>query len=554
MPRLQVCDAIIHRLVAHWGIRHAFALSGGAILPLRKSAGARLNVTNMLNESSCVFAADGLFRASGEIGVVLVTSGPGITNTITALISARMDHIPLIVISGQPRRSDYGKFAFQELSPLTVDIDALLGGICKLTCEITPEQCVQQVDQAVNSAMAIPRGPVHLSLPLDVSRMPASIELPLTFPELPSLSLQNFAEINRACELIEGAHRVAILAGYGAVAAQAAEAIETLACCIGASIFSTPKAKSAFLRDSRNFFGTIGFPGNPEINAILLDPSRFDVLLVFGSRLGEWSSLSWDSRIWSGRRVIWADIEPREVLGLMKPDVMLLGDLKTTVVALSARLATLEVGAPLSPPILLNPDLGDCLSEDLHPMCIVTALTRLLPPSANVFVDIGNSMLWMIPYFQPKRRYSFHINLGYAAMGYATAAAVGAAQATPDTVSVAVVGDGAFLMNGNEVATASWGTLPIVWIVLNNGGYGMLEQVEQEMAEDSMNDSRFPARVDIAKIADGLGAASGVARSCEELSSLLTTALQARSAFVIDARIGASYIPPSLAYRSKQLR
>jgi len=539
------------------GVTHVFAVGGGAVLPLHMTLATHFTVINAANEAGAVFMADGYARATRRIGVALVTTGPGTTNACTAIASAHSDFIPVVLLSGQTSTTTFGLGGFQESSHHGIDTVAIYSHLTKLSTMLDSAHAIQQIDDAFAMAMEIPQGPVHISIPSNLQIATIDESLPRNLPDAGTLT-RNVGEssLAKAIEIISMADRIAILAGYGVRRSQAEDQLVMLAGKLDSSVYVTPKSVSAMRSDHPLYGGMYGFPGNSTALASLNDNSVSTVLIV-GSRLGEWSSCFWDDRLWRGRKCIAIDVREPSLPGLFVPDVWLRGDIRQILTTLAQRLASRtaptheqrsRVGGVLS-----SRDKDRYDDMGVNPAHVVDVLNSDLPESAQFFVDIGNSMLWALPHLVVRQINSVHVALGFGAMGSAVAGSLGLAVAKPELTTIALVGDGAFLMLGGEVRTAVEHNIPVVWIVMNDGGFRMLEQVEVLIYGRSVTSSTFKRLVDVAALAVAYGADAQIVTHDYEFADALRAAIAARGPFVIDVRIDGTITPESLFQRAKHL-
>ena len=329
------------------GIQRAFCVGGGAILPLHKACGQRLRITNADHEASAVFMADGWARCSHGPSAVLVTSGPGALNAVTPVACALSDSIPLVLVSGQPATTDLGRNAFQEASRYGMDVIQIFSEVTKLSVELTAKDDVEAVMRlAITTALTPPRGPVHISLPIDV----AGAEFHLATSERtksPGADPEGKGEdkedeihephLTEALRTLQGSQRTAFLLGAGIKAAESEKITTALVELTGGIGFVTPKGIGSLRSDHPRYGGVFGFPGNEESIRRLLE-EKFDTLVIIGTKLGEWSTHFWDERLWKGRRTIQLDVVKREIRGLFSPDIWIPGDIQQSAQQLAERL------------------------------------------------------------------------------------------------------------------------------------------------------------------------------------------------------------------------
>lgn len=303
--------------------------------------------------------------------------------------------------------------------------------------------------------------------------------------------------------------------------------------------------------------GIFGFAGSPQADACLLS-GEVDVLFVVGSSLGELETHCWDTRLQPARALIQVDIEPQQI-GMNYPvQLGLVGDARATLCELLRVLrhdrdrndsSACPDRAPLLtrwkrvPRYLSYTSMVDG-SSPLKPQRLIRELQEVMPPDAILFVDIGNVMAWALHYLQVKTPDGFQINLGWASMGHAIAAAIGGKLAAPERPVVALVGDAAFAMNGMEVHTAVENEVAVVWIVMNNGGHGMVCHGERLQFQGKFSTGSFRRPLDICGLARAMGALARRIDRAGELSEALTWAWGTGQPTVIEACVDPNEMPP----------
>jgi acetolactate synthase-1/2/3 large subunit len=541
------------------GVEYIFGVPGTSLSPLFEACNRNPNVKPILtkHEEGAAFMADGYARVKGSLGVCFGTSGPGATNLVTGVATSYLDNIPVLVLTGQVSTSSYGKGAFQDSTKDGVDSVLMFDPITKRSSMIISKYKVpDDIHEALRIALTGKRGPVHLSLPKDV--MSAEIECEPPSPASYRLPTEYFDRrmVIEAAEQLVNAKSPVILIGSGAVASHACEDIKDLAETLSIPVATTPKAKGAFPEDHPLSLGVLGFCGSPVAEKCLKS-GQTDVLLVIGASLNQITTLSWDPRLAPSKSLIHINIDPAEIGKTYKADIPLIGDARTIVSEISFRIVRFlvenknfeangtqrvnrirqEVG------MYVEPEKLESDSVPVKPQRMVKELERALPKDAILFVDTGNPMCWAIHYMNIKRPDSFICPFGLLTMGYATAAAVGGKLAAPDRPVIAIAGDGCFLMNGMEVATAVSYDIPVVWIVQNNAKLGLVHELQRFTFGEKTVATTFK-RVDFAKIAEGLGAKGYRIDKPGELEALLPEVIALNKPAVIDCIVDADEVPP----------
>jgi acetolactate synthase-1/2/3 large subunit len=526
-----------------------FAYPGAVALPLFDALYTSGDIQLVLarHEQGAVFAAEGWARSRGQAGVVLVTSGPGATNTVTGIADAWMDSVPLVICTAQVARERIGTDAFQES-----DITGITLPITKHSYLVkSADELAPTIAEAFFLATTGRQGPVLVDIPVDVATSPLSSgsvasfgthhlsaynPRPLPAPEL----------VNEAAALLTRARWPVILAGGGVIAAGASEVLLQLAGQTGIPVATTLMGRGAFPEDNPLWLGMPGLFGDVSVNDAL---RRADVLLAVGTRLTE--RLAADaSNLAPAARLIHIDIDPAE-LGKQCPAALaLIADAHDALELLLQKLAATATQSgrgertrqhshrPVSPPH----DFSDpCV---LDPRYVITALDALASRRhqqgcATIRVtEVGQNQLWAAQYSRVLRPRSFLTSGGLGAMGFGLPAAIGAQLACPEALVLNISGDGSLQMNIQELATAALEQTPIKVFVLNNGGLGLVRQWQQQRYDSRLAASVFPADVpDLVQLARSYGLVGLRATDRKSFDEALACALAHTGPVVVDCRI-----------------
>jgi len=550
--------ALLLKYLKAEGVDYIFGVPGTSIVPIFAAINKHGDVKPILakHEEGAAFMADGYARVSGKVGVCYATSGPGATNLVSGVATAYMDNIPLLVITGQVATNVYGKGAFQDSTKSGVDSVAMLDPMTKYSSMILSKYKVPEtIREALRIANGGKKGPVHLSYPKDI--MEAEIEDNLLPPASYRVKPEYFDRklvIDAAAKLVK-AKRPAILVGSGVISSEAESQVLELAEMLNIPVATSPKAKGAFPESHDLSLGVLGFCGSPSAEDYIMK-SGVDVLLVAGSSLNQITTFSWDPRIMPSDSLIQINIDPSEIGKNYPAQIGLIGDCRVVLDEILFRILK-EVQEhdptserPVSQIINFKKKHGRFVEEakmysesvPIKPQRLMKELQDVLPQDAIVFFDTGNHVCWAIHYLQFDRP-NFISAFGLLTMGYATAAAIGGKLAAPDRPVISVVGDGCFLMNGMEVATAVSHDIPVVWIVENNAKLGLVHELQKlSLGEKTVSTTFKP--VNCAKIAEGLGAQAFRIEKPGELAKVLPLALASNKPTVIDCIIDPDEVPP----------
>ena len=354
----------------------------------------------------------------------------------------------------------------------------------------------------------------------------------------------------------------ALLVGHGINLSGAWSPLLDIAEALHIPVATTLKGKSAFPERHALSLGVFGFGGHPLADEYLLS-DEVDVLVIVGTSLGEFQTHGWDPKLAHNRTVIQIDIDPLEIGKNYPVDMSIVGDAKATLEALAEALASLPQETPRYSRSVLehmrtkigryyNAEELQGQAELFKPQALVAKMNEVLPDETLVFVDNGNSLSWIGQYYEARQTGNVFLATNVASMGYAVAASIGGKIAAPDKPVIALVGDSAFAMNGMEVHTAADYHIPVIWIVLNNGGHGMVYNGETLLSGRSFL-TIFQKPLDVSAIAHGLGVRTFKVTNIEEFEDSLRQALEAQEPCVIDALVDLEEIPRSLQRRADTL-
>jgi len=539
------------------GVRYIFGVPGTTLVPLFAAINNQTAIKPILtkHEEGAAFMADGYARVSGTIGVCYATSGPGATNLVTGVANAYMDSVPLLVITGQVPTSIYGKGTFQDSTKAGIDSVAMFNPLTKFSdCIMSKYKMPETLREAFRIALSGKQGPVHISYPKDI--MEAEVEDTLLPPKTYRVKAEYFDRrlVIDAAEKLVHAKKPAMLVGSGVIASNATSEILELAEMLNTPVATSPKGKGAFPESHDLALGVLGFCGSPAAEEYIL--GDIDVLLVIGASLNQLTTFSWDPRFMPSDCLIQIDIDPAQVGKNYPVSVALVGDCATVIGEISFRVLrelqehNINKERPIEEVIKFKQRAGMFLNEEkihsqavpIKPQTLMRELQEIMPRDAIVFADTGNPMCWAVHYLKFEKP-NFFSPFGMATMGYATAAVVGGKLAAPDRPVIALIGDGCFLMNGMEVATAVNHNAPVIWIVFNNAKLGLVHELQKYSLGDKTVATEFN-RINCAEVAQGLGAQGFSIERPGELSEVLPKALNRGRPTVIDVTIDADEKPP----------
>lgn len=506
------------------GVPYVFGVPGGAIEDFNTALFNSKKIQPIVtkHEEGAAFMADGFARISGNLGICFSTAGPGATNLITGLATAHGDSIPVCALTGQEATAVCGKGAIQESGAEGIDIVSIFRSCTKYNGMLVNEQrALYMVEKAFRLALANPSGPVHLSLPADVMKKELTVEKFHTHKI--ARRLFDREGVKSIAKKLVAAQKPVIVAGWGVVLSRGAPALLELAELLDIPVATSPKAKGVFPESHPLSLGVMGFAGSPVAKEYVID-NDVDLLLAVGTSFNETMTNGWDDRLRPSEHLIHIDVNCEKIGRNYFASLGLIGDAQAVLKEICFA-AKRECKSDIDETSIYGPrfrpeikklrkkyaekagtDPGNS-SSFYNPQLLIEDIQRSFPKNTIYFADMGTTMAWTIRYMVIDNPYSFHLCMGFSSMGYAVAAPVGAKLAAPDQPVVSMVGDGSFLMNGFEVATAVNYKIPVVWIVLNNAMLGMVYHGRKLFKKPIPEGipSRFE-RVDFVKIAEGLGA------------------------------------------------
>jgi len=549
---MNAAEVIVNSLEKH-GVEYVFGVPGGAIESLNTALHkSEIKVIVAKHEEGAAFMADGYARVSGNIGVCCSTAGPGATNMITGIASAFGDSIPIIALTGQVSTSLFGKGAIQEFSVQSFGIVSMFMQITKYSDIIINEnKAGEMISKARRLALTGRKGPVHLNLPADIMKRKVTDDSHERCSTTQVLGFDREA-VKRAAQLLIAAKRPVIVVGWGTVLSRADKELLELAELLDIPVATSPKAKGILSEVHPLSLGVLGFAGSPVAKEYILKRD-VDVLLAVGTSFNEFVTSGWDKRLLPMKSLIHVDIDCNEIGKNYYVNVGIAGDAATVLRELVFEICRNKKGKRIENNRRKEVELIKAAvmvkakkqNKPLYsPQRLIMDLNNALPQNTLYFADNGNSMAWAIRYLTITEPYSFYVGLGFASMGFAVAAPIGAKLAAGDRPVVALVGDGSFLMNGMEVATAVNYNIPVIWVIMNNSMLGMVYHGRKLAGIPEGIPSGFKP-VDHVKLAEGLGARGiRITKPGEINRELMDEIISTGVPTVLDVIIDPEEVPP----------
>ncbi len=503
-----------------------FGYPGGAVLNIYDMlfGNSRLNHILIRHEQGGTHAADGYARATGKPGVVLVTSGPGATNTVTGIATANMDSIPLVVFTGQVPSGMIGNDAFQE-----ADIIGITRPITKHSYLVKD---VNQLERVIREAFHIAAtgkpGPVLVDLPKDMVKTTGTYtgNREVRLPGYKPVTRGHSSQVARAAEFLSNAKRPLIYAGGGIQLGDAAEELTELVEKTNIPITTTLMGLGGFPESKPQALKMLGMHGTWYANMAI---TECDVLLAVGARFDDRVTGKLEGFSPKSKK-IHIDIDPSSISKNVEVDVPIVGNVKQVLPELTKRVRQPEIDEwwdminrwkeehPLKVPY----------SDDyITPQYLIEKISDITEGKAIMVADVGQHQMWLAQHYDFNYPRSMLSSGGLGTMGYGFPAALGAAIGNPERTVFAVVGDGGFQMTAFELATAVQYKVPVKIAIMNNGYLGMVRQWQQLFFEKRYSHSQLKqANPDFVKLAESYGATGFRATTPHELEPMLEKAME----------------------------
>jgi len=503
---------IVVRCLQEEGVEYVFGYPGGAVLYIYDEIFKQNKIKHVLvrHEQAAVHAADGFARASGKVGVALVTSGPGATNAVTGIATAYMDSIPLVVISGQVPTAAIGMDAFQEVDMVGITRPCVKHNF--LVKDV--RELALTLKKAFHIASTGRPGPVVVDVPKDVTIQKAEFDYPK------KISLRSYnpvlrghpMQIKKAVQLLLSAKRPYVYFGGGVILGNAADRLTRLVKTLGVPCTGTLMGLGGFPATDPQFLGMLGMHGTYEANMAM---QHCDVLLAVGARFDDRVIGNPEHFYQEKRQIIHIDVDPSSISKRVRVDVPIVGDVGNV---LEEILKLVQTSKERIDPAALKTwwaqielwRAKNCLKYDrtskiIKPQFVIEKLWEVTKGDAYITSDVGQHQMWAAQYYKFDKPRRWINSGGLGTMGFGLPAAMGVKLAFPRATVACITGEASIQMNIQELSTCKQYHLPIKIINLNNRYMGMVRQWQEFFHGNRYSESYMDALPDFVKLAEAYG-------------------------------------------------
>lgn len=540
MAKLNGSQMIMQALKAE-GVEVVFGYPGGAALNIfdetYKQKDFKLVLTR--HEQACAHAADGYARASGKVGVCIVTSGPGFTNTITGIATAYMDSIPLVIISGQVANSLIGTDAFQEIDAIGISRPCVKHNFLVKTIEELP----RVLKEAFYIARSGRPGPVHIDIPKDISAAIGDFEYPdeISIKTYKPTYKGNAKQIKKIVELISEAKKPLLYLGGGVISSGASDLVRELVEFSGIPALETLMALGVLRSDDELNLAMVGMHGKYATNMAM---SESDLIIALGARFDDRVTGKL-SEFAKSAKIVHVDIDPSSISKIVTADYPVVGDVKTVLEDMMPRIKELvkkenykEWRESIKRYDSIHPLKFEDSDDVLKPQWVIKESAKIVnSDDAIIVTDVGQHQMWVAQFYPFNKPRTLLTSGGLGTMGYGLPAALGAGFASSSHV-INFNGDGGFLMNVQELQTLAENDIPVITIILNNRFLGMVRQWQTLFYDERYSstdlDNKQP---DFVKLAEAFGGFGYRVNTKDEFRNALKFALSQKKFSIIDVRV-----------------
>lgn len=530
--QLKGSEILVETLIEQ-GVDTVFGYPGGAVLDIYEALYQRSDkITHYItsHEQGASHAADGFARASGKVGVVIATSGPGATNLVTGIATAFLDSTPMVAITGNVGMSLLGKDSFQE-----VDITGVTMPITKHNYIVkNVNELADTIREAFTLAASGRPGPILIDIPKNIQNdvceyIPAPPVQRLSAPEYEN------ADIDEAVKLIKASKKPFIFAGGGVVLSDTSDLLLKLAETIDAPIGTSMMGISAVPRNHKSFLGMVGMHGRFAATKSMYSA---DLIIAVGTRFSDRATGN-KVKFCPNAKIIHIDIDEAEINKNIPCNVGIVGALTPILTELSEKTGTLthtewatevQEYKDLEYSRIVQPNV-------MNPKVILETVRSYAKDSTAVATDVGQHQMWVTQFYDFMKPRKLITSGGLGTMGFGLGAAIGACIANNKEMTVMVTGDGSFHMNLNELATCARYNLPVKVILMNNNVLGMVRQWQTVFYQKHYSQTTLDRKTNYKMLAEAMGGEGFIATSPEELKEACEKAFSSEGFSLIDCRI-----------------
>lgn len=522
------------------GVKTVFGYPGGAIMNVYDEIYKQDYFEHILNrhEQAAVHAADGYARATGKVGVSIVTSGPGFTNAVTGLATAYMDSIPLVVISGQVPLSLIGTDGFQEIDAVGISRPCTKHNFLVKNIEELP----RIIKEAFYIASSGRPGPVHIDIPKCITATEGRFEYPsdVNMPTYKPHVKGNVRQIKKAVNAIKRAQKPLFYIGGGVTLSDSYQEVRDLVNFTGIPTVETLMARGTLRADDEHLLGMVGMHGTYAANMAM---SECDVLISLGARFddrvtGKLEEFAVDAEI------IHVDIDPSSIGKLVDVDYPIVGDIKKVLTDMlplvkeSIQNSSYEKWRNLLNKYKqLHPLTFEDSDEVIKPQWAIQRTAELLGEDVIITSDVGQHQMWTAMYYPFTNARQWINSGGLGTMGFGFPAALGVKRAYPDKPVINFTGDGSILMNMQELITAAQYNIPVINIILNNNYLGMVRQWQTFFYDKRHSETDLTFGPDFVKLAQSCGGVGYNVETKEEFDKALQDAIKVNKVTFINVAV-----------------
>jgi len=544
MGKITGAQAVV-KCLKEEGVKTLFGYPGGAVLDLFDAV-VKSDLTNIVarHEQGAIHAADGIARVTGEVGVAILTSGPGATNGVTGIATAYMDSVPMVILTGQVPRHLIGNDAFQE-----VDIVGITRPCTKHNYLVSKlDDLVPTIREAFHVARSGRPGPVLVDLPKDI------IASKLIYPAKADVIIPNYqptytpdpGQITKACRLIMEAKTPVLYVGGGVILSNSSRELTELAVKLNIPVTPTLMGLGAFPGNHELSMGMLGMHGTYAANMAV---AKCDLLISVGARFDDRVTGKLDDFA-TNAKIIHIDIDPTSISKNVKVDVPIVADCKNALSAMNSWFNK-ETSFDIKKEAARHEPWLKLIREwmERHPLCykdnsdiikpqyVIEQFDLLTGGDAIITTEVGQNQMWAAQFYKYNYPRRFLTSGGLGTMGYGFPAAIGAQIAFPDKTVIDIAGDGSIQMNIQELATAKQYNCPVKIAILNNNFLGMVRQWQE-----LFYDSRYASTVmnvvpDFIDLAKAFGAVGLRASTRDEVIPVIKEALATDNVVIMDFKI-----------------